>query len=113
MVYRGEIYLVDLNEQIGSEQGGTRPAVIVQNDVGNLYSPTTIICPLTSKNKSQVATHVQLSPSDCGVVKDSTVLCEQLRVVDKCRLKKKLGEISNKRKIEDINKKIMISIGLL
>lgn len=113
MVYRGEVYLVDLSEQVGSEQGGLRPAVIVQNDVGNKYSPTTIVCPLTSKKKAQIATHVELDPVDCGIERPSTVMCEQLRVVDKSRLRKKIGEIVNIRKLEDINKKIMVSIGLL
>jgi len=112
MIHRGEIYLVDLSNQIGSEQSGIRPAIIVQNEVGNLHSPTTIICPLTSKQKTTSVTHVCLTPNDCGIIKDSTVLCEQVRVVDKSRLRKKLGELKNKEKIIDINKKILISFGL-
>lgn len=109
---RGEIYLVDLSDQIGCEQSGVRPAVIVQNEQGNLRSPTTIVCPLTSQIKSPISTHVVLTPDDAGILKVSTVLCEQVRVVDKTRLKKKLGEVFNQNKIEDINKKLMISIGL-
>lgn len=111
-MHRGEIYLVDLSNQIGSEQAGIRPALIVQNERGNHLSPTTIICPLTSQEKTPVETHVTLTPSDAGILKVSTVLCEQVRVVDKTRLKKKLGEIVNKSKLDDINKKLMISIGL-
>lgn len=111
-MHRGEIYLVDLNVHVGSEQSGLRPALIVQNETGNLHSPTTIICPLTSKQKSQLDTHVSLTPSDCGILKDSTVLCEQVRVIDKSRIRKKVGEIINKKKIEDINKRLMISIGI-
>lgn len=113
MVYRGEVYLVDLSEQIGSEQGGLRPAIIVQNDTGNKHSPTTIVCPLTSKKKPTIATHVELTPDDCGIERPSTVMCEQVRVIDKSRLRKKIGEVVNICKLEDINKKIMISIGLL
>lgn len=109
---RGDIYLVDLSEQTGCEQSGIRPAVIVQNEQGNIHSPTTIICPLTSQNKKCMATHVSLTTDDATLLKDSTVLCEQIRVIDKSRLKKKLGEIKNREKIEDINKKLMLSIGL-
>ncbi len=109
---RGEIYLVDLSSHIGSEQSGVRPALIVQNDIGNAYSPTTIICPLTSQTKTNVNTHVTLTPDDCGILRDSIVLCEQVRVIDKSRLMKKLGEVTNQQKINDINRKLMISIGL-
>jgi mRNA interferase MazF len=110
---RCEIYLVDLNNQVGSEQSGFRPALIVQNEKGNLYSPTTIICPLTTQSKHILSTHVFLTPAECGIEKDSIVLCEQIRVVDKSRLKRKIGEIINKEKIEDVNKKLMASIGIL
>lgn len=111
-MHRGEIYLIDLTNQVGSEQSGVRPAVIVQNETGNIHSPTTIICPLTSRSKSMSATHVDLSTRDAGIVKDSTVLCEQVRVIDKSRVKKRLGEINNRRKIEEINQKILISFGI-
>ena len=118
-MHRGEIYLVDLSNQVGSEQAGIRPALIVQNEQGNLHAPTTIICPLTSQDKTPIETHVILTPSDAGMQmssilnkKISTVLCEQVRVVDKTRLKKKLGEVRNQAKIEDINRKLMISIGI-
>lgn len=109
---RGEIYLIDFSNQIGSEQAGLRPAIIVQNEVGNNNSPTTIVCPLTSQNKKNMATHVELTPNDCGILKTSIVLCEQIRVIDKSRIKRKIGNIINKRKIEDINRKLMISIGV-
>ncbi len=111
-MHRGEIYLVDLSNQVGSEQTGIRPALIVQNDVGNAHSPTTIVCPLTSQDKAPVDTHVTLTPNDAGILKVSTVLCEQVRVVDKSRLKKKLGEVSNLKKIEDINQKLILSLGI-
>lgn len=109
---RGEIYLVDLDNACGSEQAGIRPALIIQNEVGNAHSPTTIVCPLTTKNKSLKATHVVLTPQDSGVIKESTVLCEQIRVIDKTRLMRKLGEVSCVKKLEDINRKLMVSIGL-
>lgn len=112
VVHRGEIYLIDLSDQVGSEQSGVRPAVVVQNEIGNMYSPTTIVCPLTSRSKSMSATHVGLTTEDAGILKDSTVLCEQVRVIDKTRIKKKLGEVKNLKKIEDINQKILISFGL-
>lgn len=112
MIRRGEIYLIDLSDQVGSEQGGVRPAVIVQNEIGNMYSPTTIICPLTSKPKTRIATHVLLTPNDGDIKRDSTVMCEQVRVIDKSRIKKKLGAVVNCEKIEDINNKILISFGI-
>lgn len=112
MIHRGEIYLIDLSNQVGSEQGGVRPAIIVQNEIGNLHSPTTIVCPLTSKKKTMSATHVALSPDDAGIIQDSTVLCEQVRVIDKARIRKKVGEVKNKQKIEDINQKILVSFGI-
>ena len=112
MIHRGEIYLIDLSNQIGSEQSGVRPAVIVQNEVGNIYSPTTIICPLTSRSKSMSATHVKLTTDDAELVCDSVVLCEQVRVIDKARIKKRLGEVKNLSKIEDINQKILVSFGI-
>lgn len=111
-VCRGEIYLIDLTGYVGSEQSGIRPAVILQNDTGNEHSPTTIVAPLTSRGKRMSATHVILTPADAGVEKDSTVLCEQVRVIDKTRIKKKLGKISSQEKLNDINTKIMISFGI-
>lgn len=112
MIHRGEIYLIDLSEQVGSEQSGVRPAVVVQNETGNMHSPTTIICPLTSKQKAMSTTHVELSTEDAEIIRDSIVLCEQVRVIDKTRIKKRLGEVKNMQKIEDINQKILISFGI-
>lgn len=111
-IQRGEIYLVDLSQNIGSEQGGIRPAIVVQNNQGNQFAPTTIVCPLTSKDKTTKATHVTLQPEDCGVLLESTVLCEQVRVISKERIRKKLGFITNQDKMNDINKKIILSLGL-
>jgi len=112
VIHRGDIYLVDLCNAIGSEQGGVRPAIVVQNEVGNQFAPTTIVCPLTSKQKKNIVTHVLLTPGDCGIREESTVLCEQLRTVDKERLIKKIGEVHNIEKLQAINNKIIVSLGL-
>lgn len=111
-MHRGDIYLVDLSNQVGSEQQGVRPALIIQNDTGNNYSPTTIICPITSRSKTAMPTHVELKPDECDIEKESIVLCEQVRVIDKSRLKRKLGQVTNQNLINDINRKLMISIGV-
>ena len=103
---------MDLRKRVGSEQGGMRPALVIQNDKGNKYSPTTIICPLTSKIKQMKETHVILTPDDCGVIVDSTVLCEQIMTIDKSRIKAKVGEIRNPQKLSDIEEKIMTSFGI-
>lgn len=110
-IKRGEVYLVDLGETEGSVQGGMRPAIILQNDVGNRFSPTTLICPLTSKKKKDMPTHVVL-PTTTGLAKESVALCEQIRVIDKARLSKKVCDVSDKNIIEEINKSIMVSFGL-
>lgn len=108
-VKRGDLFLIYLEGQ-GSEQKGLRPVVVVQNDIGNKFSPTTVVVPITSQSKKNIPTHVELSSND-GVQRPSTVLCEQPFVVDKSRLMKKLGELQN-NKIEDINKKIMFNLGI-
>ncbi len=112
MIQRGEIYLVNLTKNVGSEQGGIRPAVIIQNDKGNQHSPTTVVCPITSKQKKNIPTHVELLPED-GVSRPSTVLCEQPMTIDKSLLMKCLGKVENQKKIMDINQKIMISLGVI
>ena len=110
VVYRGEVYYADLSPVIGSEQGGLRPVLIVQNDVGNKHSPTTIIAPITSRfTKKPLPTHVSLS--NCGLAKDSIALCEQLRTIDKRRLKEKVGSMDEKDKVV-LDRAIKISLGL-
>jgi mRNA interferase MazF len=110
VVYRGEVYYADLSPVIGSEQGGLRPVLIIQNDVGNKHSPTTIIAPITSRfTKKPLPTHVPLS--NCGLAKDSIALCEQLRTIDKRRLKEKLGSMDEKDKVA-LDRAIEISLGL-
>jgi mRNA interferase MazF len=109
-VYRGEIYYADLSPVIGSEQGGLRPVVIIQNDIGNRHSPTTIVASITSKmGKKPLPTHILIS--DCGLAKDSVILTEQIRVIDKSRLREKMGQLPPE-KIEVLNSTIKISLGL-
>lgn len=103
---------MDFGDGVGSEQKGIRPAIVVQNDKGNQFSPTTIVCPLTTKTKKLMPTHVGISASECDVKEDSIVLCEQTRVIDKARLKRQLGKIENQKLLNDINSKIAISFGL-
>ena len=111
VVYRGEVYYADLSPVIGSEQGGLRPVLIIQNNVGNKHSPTTIIAPITSRfTKKPLPTHVPIS--NCGLAKDSIVLCEQLRTIDKRRLKEKLGSIDERDKVA-LDRAIKISLGLV
>ena len=91
---RGELYYADLSPVVGSEQGGVRPVLIIQNDVGNKYSPTVIVAAITSQiNKAKLPTHIELSAMEYGLPKDSVVLLEQVRTLDKRRLKEKIGLI--------------------
>lgn len=93
-VKRGEIYYADLSPVVGSEQGGVRPVLIVQNDVGNRHSPTVIAAAITSqKDKTHLPTHIEVEAEKCGLAKDSIVLLEQIRTLDKRRLKDKMGEL--------------------
>ena len=111
LVKRGDIFLVDLTDALGSEQRGLKPAIIVQNDVGNEKSPTTLIVPLTSKKKHMQATHVEIKPED-GTARPSEAECEQVRVADKIRLKKQVGTITNPDVLDEINRKIMVAFGI-
>lgn len=111
-VKRGDIYYADLSPVVGSEQGGMRPVLIVQNDVGNKYSPTVIAAAITSqREKSKLPTHIELDPVNCGLSKDSVVLLEQIRTIDKKRLKEKMGRIDD-QSMSAINKALSISFGL-
>ena len=106
-VKRGELYYADLSPVVGSEQGGIRPVLVVQNDVGNKYSPTAAV---TSKiNKAKLPTHIEL-PSAYGLAKDSVILLEQIRTIDKRRLKERIGELPPST-MNRVNKAILISLG--
>lgn len=111
-VRRGEIFYADLNPVVGSEQGGVRPVLIVQNDVGNKYSPTVIIAAITSQiDKAKLPTHIELTKKVYGLEKDSVILLEQLRTIDKKRLKEKVAFLGNQT-MEKVNKALKISLGL-
>ena len=111
-VKRGEIYYADLSPVVGAEQGGVRPVLIVQNDVGNKYSPTVIAAAITSQHeKSNLPTHINLSAECCGLAKDSIVLLEQVRTIDKRRLKEKMGAIDTNA-MNKVDKALSVSFGL-
>ena len=110
MIKRGEIYFADLSPVVGSEQGGIRPVLVIQNDVGNKYSPTVIAAAITSQlSKAKLPTHIELD-TDTGLLKDSVVLLEQIRTLDKKRLKEKICDVSQ-IKMAEINQALLISLG--
>ena len=111
-VKRGDIYYADLSPVVGSEQGGVRPVLIVQNDVGNRYSPTVIAAAITSQTeKSKLPTHIELDSKNCGLSKDYVVLLEQIRTIDKRRLREKMGTL-DASSMSQVNKALSISFGL-
>ena len=111
-IKRGEVFYADLSPVIGSEQGGTRPVVIVQNDVGNRHSPTVIAAAITSRqDKTAMPTHINIKGDSCGLAKDSVVLLEQIRTIDKVRLKEKTGKLDDADLLK-VNKALNISFGL-
>ena len=111
-VKRGDIYYADLSPVVGSEQGGVRPVLIVQNDTGNRYSPTVIAAAITSQvNKARLPTHIALESQKYGLTKDSVVLLEQIRTLDKRRLREKMGRVDHKL-MEKIDSAIAVSFGL-
>lgn len=111
-VRRGDIFYADLSPVVGSEQGGLRPVLIVQNDVGNKYSPTVIAAAITSKmSKNHLPTHIDIYADKVGLQKDSVVLLEQIRTIDKRRLKEKMGHLDDEV-MNQVNNAISISFGL-
>ena len=111
-IRRGDIYYADLRPVVGSEQGGVRPILIIQNDTGNKHSPTVICAALTSKmNKAKLPTHVQLDADRYGVLKDSVILLEQVRTIDKSRLKEKVCHL-DKHIIKKVNHALEVSLAL-
>ena len=112
IVKRGDIYYADLSPVVGSEQGGIRPVLIIQNDVGNKYSPTVIAAAITSKiNKAKMPTHIELSAQDYGLNKDSVILTEQIRTLDKRRLREKIGKL-DKELMNKVDEALYVSFGL-
>ena len=111
-IKRGDIFYADLSPVIGSEQGGLRPVLIVQNDVGNRYSPTVIAAAITSRlGKAKLPTHIDVYAERFGLVKDSVILLEQIRTIDKTRLREKMGHIDDVL-MQKVNNAITISFGL-
>ena len=110
-IKRGDIYYADLSPVVGSEQGGLRPVLIVQNDVGNKYSPTVIAAAITSRmGKSKLPTHIDIPGVNAGLSKDSVILLEQIRTLDKRRLKERIGELPPATMVK-VNRAILISLG--
>lgn len=112
IVHRGDIYYADLSPVVGSEQGGVRPVLIVQNDVGNRFSPTVIAAAITSQtDKANLPTHIPLQSQGCGLTRDSIVLLEQIRTLDKRRLKEHMGRV-DEQAMSRIDAALQISFGL-
>jgi len=112
VVKRGDIFYADLSPVIGSEQGGTRPVLVVQNDVGNKFSPTVIVAAITSQiNKAKMPTHIEISAHESGLLKDSVILLEQVRTIDKKRLREKIGRLSDEL-ITQVDEALGISFGI-
>ena len=112
IIRRGDIYYADLRPVVGSEQGGVRPVLIIQNDIGNKHSPTVICAAITSKmNKAKLPTHVELNTKRCDMIRDSVILLEQLRPIDKQRLKERICHIDDEL-LKDVDRALMISLEL-
>lgn len=112
-IKRGDMYYADLSPVVGSEQGGIRPVVIIQNDLGNKYSPTVIAAAITSQlGKTKLPTHIEIGSHKLGLKTDSVILAEQIRTIDKSRLKEKIGHIEDKKVIKQINNALGVSFGL-
>lgn len=112
-IRRGDIYYADLSPVVGSEQGGIRPVLIVQNDVGNKFSPTVIAAAITSQRfKTNLPTHIQVDAQECGLSKDSIVLLEQVRTIDKKRLKEKMGNL-DETDMTRVNHALSVSLGIV
>ena len=111
-VKRGDIYYADLSPVVGSEQGGVRPVLIIQNDVGNRYSPTVIAAAITSQHdKANLPTHIMVNANGCGLSKDSIVLLEQVRTIDKKRLKERMGSLDGGA-MDKVDRALSVSFGL-
>lgn len=112
MIRRGEIYYADLSPVVGSEQGGLRPVLIIQNDIGNRYSPTVIVAAITSKiDKAKLPTHIELPADEYGLTRDSVVLAEQVRTIDKRRLRERVGVLPGEV-MGEVDEALQISMGV-
>jgi len=112
VIKRGDIFYADLSPVVGSEQGGIRPVLVVQNDIGNKYSPTVIAAAITSQiNKAKLPTHIEISAQEYGLAKDSVILLEQIRTIDKQRIREKIGHLDDELMCF-VNEAIQVSFGL-
>ena len=112
-IKRGDMFYADLSPVVGSEQGGIRPVVIIQNDLGNKYSPTVIAAAITSQtNKTKLPTHIEIDGESQGLKNNSVILTEQIRTIDKSRLKEKIGHINDENVMNRINSALGVSFGL-
>ena len=112
-IRRGDMFYADLSPVVGSEQGGIRPVLIIQNDLGNKYSPTVIAAAITSQtNKSKLPTHIEIKGDKQGLKNNSVILAEQIRTIDKSRLKEKIGHIDDELVMNKINNALGVSFGL-
>ena len=112
-IKRGDMFYADLSPVIGSERGGIRPVLIIQNDVGNKYSPTVIAAAITSQTgKNKLPTHIEINSYSYGLKNNSVVLAEQIRTIDKSRLKEKIGHIDDEKIIDKVNSALGVSFGL-
>ena len=113
IVKRGDMFYADLSPVVGSEQGGIRPVLIIQNDTGNKYSPTVIAAAITSQtNKTKLPTHIEIDGENQGLKNNSVILTEQIRTIDKSRLKEKIGHINDSKVMNKINNALGVSFGL-
>ena len=113
VIKRGDMFYADLSPVVGSEQGGTRPVLIIQNDTGNKYSPTVIAAAITSQTgKTKLPTHIEINAESVGLKSNSIVLTEQIRTIDKSRLKEKIGHIEDENVMGKINNALGVSFGL-
>ena len=113
VIKRGDMFYADLSPVVGSEQGGVRPVLVIQNNVGNKYSPTVIVSAITSQlNKSKLPTHIELDSEEFGLKSDSIILTEQIRTIDKSRLKEKIVHINDTQVMSKIDNALGVSFGL-
>jgi mRNA interferase MazF len=111
-VTRGDVLFADLSPVVGSEQGGVRPVLVIQNNAGNTFAPTTIIAPISSvKTKRKLPTHISVTAEEAGVSEDSIILAEQIRTIDKSRLREKVGRLSANKMLE-VDRALMVSLAL-
>ena len=113
VIKRGDMFYADLSPVVGSEQGGIRPVLIIQNDTGNKYSPTVIAAAITSQTtKTKLPTHIEIGSKEVGLKSESVILAEQIRTIDKSRLREKIGHIDDEKIMDKVNSAIGISFGL-